>query len=88
MFWSKFEVYVNLKSEEPEALWSCRIIMGYDSSPATKGYAYGSYHKIAQTSYAFHTYHSQSSIWYQVDGTAQFLFILLVFSRISHPRQF
>lgn len=61
IFCRKPTVYLKVKDMEPEALWSCRIIAGYDSTPATKGYQYGLNHKNA---YTFHTYRSQTGIWY------------------------
>lgn len=68
-FWRKAEVYLNVKYKEPEALWSWHFIAGYDSTPATKGYAYGLNHKNTKTSPTFHTYRSQTGIWYLIDRT-------------------
>lgn len=59
IFRRKAEVYLKVKDLEPEALWSCHIIAGYDSTPAKKGEQYGLNHKNA---YTFHTYRSQTGI--------------------------
>lgn len=74
-FRRKAEVYLNVEYKEPEALWSCRFIAGYDSTPAKKGYAYGLNHKNTKTSYAFHTYRSQNQhLVLNIQNTAVFFF--------------